>query len=319
MIEASNSNSNGQPSKRQSSEIQKCTRDGQSVYLKHYVEDDWGGDAKVIRRRASRERELIEQISSCGGFGRRLGVVEIADFNAEDAMIATREIPGQSLDQWMHSSEFRRQDLMPWFLAGRWLRVFQRLHTDDSAHDVFASLDQGTLVEYCERRLDSMRDFGSQWPDGKTKMRLLEKLQSYDTEADHRVWVHADYAPGNLMWGNGILTPIDFAMARLGSPLDDASYLIHRLEMALVYRPWLRIPVNEYRSAILRGLGNRDAHLSTAYRSLRIKHYICRLHTYLRRPAKTAKQAVHDRWVRYVLRRRLKKMAWKEEKEDTHP
>lgn len=306
-MEKSNTNAGVQ---RQSSQIQKCTRDGQVIYLKQYVVDDWGGDDVVIRRRAARERELIEQIASSSSFGRRLGVVRIADTDPANAVIATHEVPGNSLEQWIHSRDYRHDELMPWFLAGRWLSCFQELPISDSANEVFAAQDQGTIVQYCEQRLDSMRDFGATWPGAKTKSRLLETLAHSDLESGRRVWVHADYAPGNLMWGNGTLTPIDFAMARTGHQLDDASYLIHRLEMARVYRPWLKIPVSAFRQAILRGLGNERADQTSAYQSLATKHLICRLHTYLRRPAKNHVQAIHDRWVRMVLRRKLNKIAY---------
>ena len=121
----------------------------------------------------------------------------------------------------------------------------------------------------------------------------------------NRVWVHADYSPCNLMWDGRVLTPIDFAMVRAGTPLEDATYLIHRIEMQRIYRPWLRLPGAAIRQAILRGLGVRTADQSAAYQMLMLKHQICRLHTYSRRPAKSLKQSLHDRWVRTMLRRRL--------------
>ena len=88
-------------------------------------------------------------------------------------------------------------------------------------------------------------------------------------------------------------------------PLEDATYLIHRIEMHSIYRPWLRLPVAAIRRAILRGLGVSTADQSAAYQMLMLKHQICRLQTYVRRPASSFKQALHDRWVRSVLRRRL--------------
>ena len=94
-------------------------------------------------------------------------------------------------------------------------------------------------------------------------------------------------------------------MARAGLPLDDATYLIHRIEMQRVYRPWLKLPVAAIRRAILRGLGVPNADQFADYQMLMIKHQICRLHTYVRRPASTFKQSIHDRWVRTMLRRRL--------------
>ncbi|MEE2936846.1 MAG: phosphotransferase [Planctomycetota bacterium] len=204
-----------------------------------------------------------------------------------------------------------RESLLPWYLAGRWLRVFQSIPiTEESCHPI-SSTDPSDLVEYCELRLDSLkRDFSYRWPDAGLQQKLLDcvaRLQDQATSeyAPTSVWTHSDFAPGNLMWGNGILTPIDFAMAGAGNPLADAAYLIHRTEMARVYRPWIRLPVAAVARAIFRGLGQPEAEQSATYELLTLKNLICRLHTYVRRSPRNRIQAIHDRWVRGVVRSRL--------------
>ena len=295
--------------RRVSSKIQRVVRSGNAIYEKQYITNEWDDDIVLIRQRARREIELIKLLASSDLFGERLGVVRIAESNPQAATLATHEIAGMSLGQFIHEGNNVETNLTPWFLAGRWLRQFQALNLDDFADDTISKRDPTDIVDYCELRLRSLADYAYQWPNDSTRNELLKTIEELRDRAEQAetkpVWVHADYAPGNLMWDARVLTPIDFAMVRAGTPLDDATYLIHRLEMHKIYRPWLRLPVAAIRRAILRGLGHPTAEQSAAYQMLMIKHKICRLHTYVRRPASSLKQSLHDRWVRAALRKQL--------------
>jgi len=297
---------------RVSSQIQRVVRNGQAVFEKQYVANDWDDDVTLIRARAQREVDLLQQISKSEQFGHRMGVVRVAAADPATATISTYEIAGISLGQFIHEGDNVATNLTPWFLAGRWLRQFQALNLKSDTHEAVSKRDPTDIVDYCNLRLRSLADFGCQWPTETTRKALLQTIESLRDRCEATdtipVWVHADYAPGNLMWDGRVLTPIDFAMVRQGTPLDDATYLIHRLEMQKIYRPWLRLPVLAIRRAILRGLDRPTADQSAAYKMLMIKHQICRYHTYARRPAKSLKQALHDRWVRSVLLRRLQQI-----------
>lgn len=294
---------------RVSSHIRRRVCRGEAVYEKQYTTDDWGGTAEVIRKRAEREYRLLQDLQSSGLFRRRLGVVRVASCDPQQATIATHEIIGQPLGSWLRDGSPRRKSLRPWYLAGAWLRTFQSLPIPESAFERLSEKDSPCLVHYCDLRLRSIREEGYPWPDAPTHRRLLRAIEKVDSGKEdwqrQQVWVHADYAPGNLLWGGGVLTPIDFATARTGGPLEDATYLIHRLEMQRVYRPWLRLPTAAFAQAILRGLGRPQADKSPGYKALMIRHLVCRLHTYVRRPPCHLRQSVHDRWVRAVVRRRL--------------
>lgn len=295
--------------KRISSEICRTIRDGNVVYEKRYVTNDWDDDVDLILCRAKREVSLLAQMAESRGFTSRLGVVRVAAVNADEAMIATHEIKGVTLGDFIRMGTDRTTNLTPWFLAGRWLRKFQSMSLSVQKRLPTSKNDPADIVEYCDLRLRSLSDYGYRWPKPSIRNTLLRKIanlkdRSHKTDS---VWVHADYSPGNLMWDGHALTPIDFAMARAGLPLDDATYLIHRIEMQRVYRPWLKLPVAAIRRAILRGLGVPKADQSADYQMLMIKHQICRLHTYVRRPASTFKQSIHDRWVRMVLKQRLQR------------
>ncbi len=294
---------------RVSSLIQRVVRGGDAVFEKQYVTNDWDDDIALIRQRAQREVKLLRQIAHSDLFRRRLGVVRIADSNPEAATISTHEVVGMSLGQFVYHGKNVATDLTPWFLAGRWLRQFQALKLEDGTYEAVSKRDPTDIVDYCDLRLRSFSDFGSQWPDETIRKALLQTVECLrdrcDADDTVPVWVHADYAPGNLMWDGHVLTPIDFAMVRQGASLEDATYLIHRMEMQKIYRPWLRLPVSAIRRAVLRGLSRPTSDQSAAYQMLMIKHKICRLHTYVRRPANSFKQALHDRYVRLLLKRSL--------------
>ena len=294
---------------RISSQIRRTVRDGVPVYEKQYVTNEWDDDASVIRRRARCEVEILRQIAASNRFGQRLGVVRIAHAEPDVAIIATHEVAGDSLGQFIHHGNIVSTGMKPWLLAGRWLRQFQSLPLNKYATETASKRDPPDIVDYCNLRLRSLSDYHYAWPNASVRKSLLqtiEHLRDQCSAADMpAVWVHADYAPGNLMWDGRVLTPIDFGMVRAGYPLEDATYLIHRIEMLRIYRPWSQIPIASIRRAVLRGLGVPTADQSAAYQMLMIKHHLCRLHTYVRRPPKNFKQSLHDRWVRAVLRKRL--------------
>lgn len=294
---------------RVSSQIQRVLRDGMPVYEKRYVTNEWDDDVNLVCNRAQREVNVLQLLADCQLFSRRLGIVRIADANPQEAAITTHEVMGINLGDFILHRNISSQTLRPWFLCGKWLQKFQTLPVTSETWGCRSKRDPDDIVEYCDLRLRSLAKYGYRWPNKVTHKRLLNKITDLNSqltqELERKVLVHADFAPGNLMWGNGILTPIDFAMVQAGGPLDDATYLIHRLEMHCVYRPWRRLPVSLFRQAILRGLGRPDAAESPAYHLAMIRHLICRLHTYVRRPSRDFRQSVHDRWVRRVVRWRL--------------
>ncbi|MDF1841525.1 MAG: phosphotransferase [Rubripirellula sp.] len=294
---------------RLSSELRRVVVDGQAIYEKQYVTNDWDTDLNVIRRRAKDEASLLRQIELSELFGDRLGVVRVASADPSSGTIATHEVPGRTLDELIIGGGAERKKLQPWFLAGRWLRQFQLLPMSRDPASFETIRDPVQMRDYCDLRLKSLLELGYGWPKKATRestLRTIERLQNEVPSGEFcSVWVHSDFSPGNLLWDGHRLTPIDFAMVSGGHPLADATYLIHRAEMNRIYRPWLNLPVESIRNAVLSGIGMPDADQSPAYRLLMIKHHICRLHTYVRRPARNIKQAWHDRWVRTILRRKL--------------
>lgn len=303
-------NTPGKTELRVSSQIQRIVQGDSVVYKKHYVTNDWDDDFGIIKQRAKRELELLKQISESPHFGGRHGVVRVADFDSEVAMISTFEIPGISVGQYILKGQDASTNLAPWYLAGSWLNRLHNVPLPANVPETRSKRDPLDLVDYCHLRLKTLSEYGYRWPSHRLQDKLLGKIEDLQRDctplSTESVWVHADYAPGNLIWDGRVLTPIDFSMARVGNQLDDATYLIHRAEMHRVYRPWLRLPVDSIRRAVLRGLGKPNADRSPLYQTLMIKHRICRLHTYVRRPGHSLKQKLHDHYVRTVLKRQLR-------------
>lgn len=299
---------------RPSSSIARKMYGDTPVYEKRYTTGDWGRSDDVVYRRTEREVRLVESLDDSGIFSGRLGLVRIVDARPQEGLLATAEVAGAPLEESL-ATRFRRPGFdcrAALFLAGRWLQRLQQHRMTDSDVKPISELDPSDLTEYCRVRLESLADYGYFWPRRKMRLRLLALVSTLvDASDEHErqlVWAHADFAPGNVMWDGRVLTPIDFGMAHADRPLLDVTYFIHRLEMQRIYKPWLRWPVEEWTRAFLRGYGRPDAGLSPMYRALMARHFICRLHTYARRPPRDWTQAVHDRWVRTAVRRQLQRL-----------
>ncbi|MFH1922686.1 MAG: phosphotransferase, partial [Planctomycetota bacterium] len=297
---------------RRYSTIRREVLETQVVYVKQYLEGDWGCTGDVIRARAAREGEVIGRLGELPGLSGRLGSMRLVSADPEQATVVTAAVGGRPLDEYARD-EYRRYlngpCLRAFFLAGKWLSVFQTLHVLPGDGERTGEYDPEDLVEYCDIRLKKTRSLGYRWLTEAVRDRVcgvVGGLVERSPEEDRRrVWSHHDYGPGNVMWDGTTLTAIDFAMASLDVPLVDVTYFIHRLEMMPIYFPWKRWPVAVWKRAFLRGYGRPDAEASPMYRALMIRHLLCRLQTYVRRPPENLKQRIHNAWVRRCVRAKL--------------
>ena len=300
--------------RRGTSIVTRTVQNGRAVYAKSYLAGDWGRTLDVVTARTQREHALIERLRQSGLIRGRLGLVRIVSADPLHAQLVTEEVPGSGVDQLIQG-RFRRPEfecLSALWLAGRWLKRLQQLELHREDRVSISQLDPVDLGDYCKMRLDKLAEHAKRPLSREHGIRLIaavRKLVEGAKDADRRlVWAHADYTPGNMIWDGHILTPIDFAMAHADRPLLDVTYFIHRLEMLRVYRPWKRWPIATWKRAFLRGYGRPDAEDSSMYRALMIRHHLCRLLTYLRRPPRDLKQEVHDKWVRGVVVRKLSRL-----------
>ena len=289
------------------SKVDREARDGRVVYLK----GDWGSTGEVIRARTKREAEVIGQLAEASQIGRRLGAVQLVSVDPSRATLVTEAAPGKPLSDYLLSSyrSVGPECLRDLWLAGKWLQVFQELPILPGDEIRISEHDPEDLVAYCDVRLKKIQSLGYKWLTETIRGRVLEtvgRLVAGSPQGDQRrVWCHHDYAPGNVLWDGTTLTGIDFAMAGLDVPLVDATYFIHRLEMLPIYRPWKRWPIAAWKRAFLRGYGRPDAEASPMYEALMIRHLLCRLQTYVRRPPENLKQRLHNKWVRRCVREKL--------------
>jgi tRNA A-37 threonylcarbamoyl transferase component Bud32 len=297
---------------RMSSIVGRARQDNGVVFVKQLITSDTGNTIELARRRIACEANLIRRLEKMSGWKRRLGLVRLVDCDFEHAIIVTEEVAGRPLEQYL-VGEFRthaiQRSRFALYLAGRWLRVFQQLpmSADETSHGRDVHID--TLIEYCDIRLAKIQELGCRWLDNARRSRLLElvgALAGRAPECDRqKLWCHCDFAPGNILWDGAVLTPIDFSMARPDVPLLDVSYMIHRIEMLPVYFPWKRWPVAEWKRAFTRGYGRADVDAAPMYQACMVRHWICRLLTYVRRPGANWKQRSHGLWIRRCIQKAL--------------
>ncbi len=297
---------------RPASTICQTVLAGTAVYVKRQTAGQWGADAAVLRARATREADVIQRVEKSGLFESRLGTLHLVSADPEQAQIVTEKVPGQPLDEWLagpYRRSLRPQSLRALFLAGRWLRQFQTLTAFPSDEGHFSANDPEDLLEYCRVRLQTIRECGYPWPDARARRQLEETVSELLSRATlddrRRVWGHGDYQPGNILWDGRKLTAIDFGMASLRMPLSDVTAFLHRLEMLRVYSPWKHWPVECWQHVFLWGYGRPMAARSPLFKALMIRHWLCRLQSFVRRPTPTLKDRLHNAWIRRCARQRL--------------
>lgn len=297
---------------RRNSVVRREVRNGVAVYIKRAQTEEWEASAEQIRKRSGHEADVLRRIADSGLFHGRLGAMEVVESDPERAVLVTREVPGRPLQDLLLKSVGRRpggESLRSLLLTGRWLRTFQEVPlqtrdlaplSDKSPHD---------LVEYCTVRLRKLRELGYGGLDERARQRLLEAVGRHvanSAEEDRRhVLCHGDFGAFNVIWDSRVVTAIDLTQAQAGVPLLDVTYFLHRLEMLPIYFPWRQWPVPLWRRAFLRGYGRPEAESSPMYRALVIRHLLCRLQTYVRRPRAGLRDRLHTPWVIHHVRRRL--------------
>ncbi len=291
------------------SEVRRVVRDDGVFYVKRYGAVDSALSTESVQQKLRRELRLVKLMQQSPPPSPRLGLVDVVETDIAGLTIVTREVPGRPLQEILLEGRADRDTLLALFLAGRWLRWFQSLSfSEEDLQDRSAS-DPLDLVEYCAIRLAKLRESKYIWPDEAEERQVLRALRALVDEADpdllRLTWIHADYAPPNILWDGHTLTPLDFTMAHVGVGLVDVTHLIHRIEMFAVYFPWRRWPVDRWRAAVLRGYGRPDLADTAAYRAVMVRHHLCRLLTYVRRQPHSLKSAIHNSYVRSRVRHHL--------------
>jgi thiamine kinase-like enzyme len=254
---------------------------------------------------------LLDRLHGSHGFGGRLGVLQVIEAHPDQATLVTREVGGNRLSDVFEQKRLQRcerETMSAAYLAGKWLKHFQLISADE--HDRFISTDDpAEMVAYCDTRMRKLQNYGYGWPSKAQRQHVLDSLEQLGAQSSTRdldlVWSHGDYSPGNMIWDGRVITPIDFGMAHADRPLTDVTYFVHRMEMQRVYRPWERRPIATWKRAFLRGYGRPAAEQSPMYRACMIRHLLCRLVAVAFGTRRNLRQAAHDAWVRWCVRKML--------------
>ncbi len=286
--------------------------DDRWVYVKRYQNDNWDASPLVITQRLTLEIATLDRIAAQKEWHRRLGKICVVETDVEHGLLVTEEVPGWTLTDWIHYHYERkdyRKSLRVHYLAGRWVKLFQRLKVTEAERRPIGSKNPEGLTEYLVIRIDELKRLGyrglsdRQW---KSLIRKFCRLESEIEQSDRRlVMCHNDYSPGNIITDGYHVTPIDYQMTAPGSPLLDVAYFLHRAEMARLYRPWLRRPWKQWRNAFIAGYGRADLTETPLYKSLLIRLYVLRLLTYARPKNPSIKETLHCKWLMAAIRHKL--------------
>lgn len=294
--------------------MRREVRDGVAVYVKQSRPQDWEGDARQLQQKTAREADVLRRIEECGQFCGRLGMTPLVASQPEEAVIVTREAPGKPLQEYLLTSYRRAPGIecaQALLLTGRWLRTFQTIPICEQDTVVISDQSPDCLVEYCAIRVHKLASLGYRGLDRDAQKRLLQVIEDCVErslpEDRTRVLCHGDYGAFNVLWDTHVLTAIDFTQVRAGLPLSDVTYFLHRLELLPIYFPWKRWPIDLWERAFLKGYGRPNAAQSPMYRAMMLRHLLCRLQTYVRRPRRGIKDRIHTPWVIHQLTRRLRR------------
>jgi hypothetical protein len=277
------------------------------VYCKVFL-SPVGDPTSTDRLRFRVEREFRETARAYHAFAGRRGFSPLEPIAVFPDLLAlvTRELKGESFSALLSRTcrAWSRGDLQEATraaaLAGEWLRTYQQAPTEPQR----LSIDE--LREYVDVRLRRLEleqapGFGS----GCRREILAEfeacasRLESADLDA---VSVHADFCPENILVHHGVLSVIDFAMAKRGLRCLDLSHLLMHLELRR--RPtWNRRALAAVRRSSLEGYGVPGVAESPGFRLAILVHVSALLADRLNRASNS--RAARNLWLGPQIRRCL--------------
>jgi Phosphotransferase enzyme family len=174
----------------------------------------------------------------------------------EDLAIVTEEAPGPTLADLLAravrawpDARLERDLEAIMRQVGAWLRAVQAALPDGREVSIDA------MRAYLDTRLDDLERTGPRrlTRDGRSAIeRFRDRLIAEHGGGSARaVWIHADFCPENIIARGGMVTVLDFTMAKSGTVYHDLSHLYLRLDSMKV-RPWCRASlVHRLQSALL--------------------------------------------------------------------
>jgi hypothetical protein len=212
------------------------------------------GLSDAMRKRVEKDFAVTERVFARMSEGHGFGAVRPFACYPGHLAIVTEEVAGETLlellqreARWSFSASRADRAIGLMTEAGRWIRHFQE-PSSETISDTWAET-------YIDHRL---RQIASTGPRGeRLRSLVLRHIRHLASRLPAgpvgKVTVHADLSPSNVMVSAGRVVVLDFAMCRLGHPLQDVSRLYTQLDL-LAMKPQFRRPViDALQQALLRG------------------------------------------------------------------
>jgi hypothetical protein len=277
------------------------------VFIKIFKPKPLDGGVEKMRLRVAHDFQVSRRTFEAMGRWRDLAVVRPLACYVEHLAIVTEQAPGETLmahlesrARWFPAPAARRALGETLGSIGRWLRAFQSIDPGDGR---VALTDLRGYVDLRLQRLAAHRVFSA-----SQRQRVLDYLDTLSTQvplmqlAD--VFVHADFALGNILVAGRRIVVLDLAMAQRGTSLHDISRLYLQLDVLRAkpqFRPGV---VRALQHALLRGFDETLTPQRPLFRYLLMLHRVNHLGTLSlnreRFPASFLSHRVrrlHQRWI----------------------
>lgn len=212
------------------------------LYLKVSKTHQAGGSRPALQERIERDFAATVRVHrSLDGMPEFRTVRPIACY-PDLLAIVTEETPGETLlDRLQRDARWypSRETMVPlesaFASSGRWIRAFQ---LSEASAQVTTPADMRAYIDHRLQRIEAATGGRGR----RLRLRLLRRIDTLGAATPANVpmvAVHADLSPSNIMVSQRHVAVIDFAMARLGHPLQDVARLFTQLDL-LATKPYFR-------------------------------------------------------------------------------
>jgi aminoglycoside phosphotransferase (APT) family kinase protein len=231
------------------------------------------------RLRITSDFTTMRRVFERMGHGSDFGAVRPIACYPDHLAIVTEQVDGETLlERIQHQLAWPRHggragDLRPIVeRAGRWIAAFQA--TVPPAEER-PTEPIGPYVDARLRQLAQRAGASGQ----ALRQRVMTHVEALAAETDRdprAVSVHADLSPSNVLVSGSRVVVLDFAMTRLGHPLQDAARLFTQLDLLKVKPQFRAAAIDELQDALLRGFAPGLSRHDPAFRlqvlSQRVNH-----------------------------------------------
>lgn len=249
------------------------------------------GAEQRVRKEFETLRWLRRELAGRPGFG----VPEPIVCLPEERILVLAEEEGETLQELVLRDPGRAERACR--EAGRWLVAFQEI---GSAAD--GPLDLRSWLAYNEWRLARLLERGTIAAALAEQVRRFAAAMASQVAAARHVLVHGDYGPSNILFRDGALVVLDFAMVERGPTVQDLTYCHEHLERFLRRAPGRgrppRASIRRLQRALLEGYAAGVEPADPLFRLGQLRHhlnYLVNLHEPARGPQRLARRL--DTWL----------------------